>query len=148
MSAIHVHLLVTHFPILGTLIGAFILWSGYAFDQKATRKVAYVLFVCCGIAAFISSASGEESATLLKHHPGFDPLLIEAHQKYAGTAFVWSALLGAASIGTFWLEYKAPRHIRKISLLLLIVACANFSPLAWVGWQGGKIRHDEIHQVQ
>jgi hypothetical protein len=147
MNAIHVHLLVTHFPILGTLIGAFILWGGHALDQRPTRKIAYLLFIFCGVAAFISSASGEESASLLKHQTSFDPALIEAHQKYAGTAFVWSAILGAASMGAFWLEHKAPRYVRKTSLLLLIVAFANFSLLAWVGWQGGKITHDEIHRV-
>jgi uncharacterized membrane protein len=144
MNAIHLHLLITHLPILGTLIAALLLGLGIFFDQMANRKAAYALLIICGIAAFVSSASGEQSELILQHYPQFDPKLMDAHQKYAGTAFVWAVIIALMSILSWWFEIKGQRFLRLWRILLLILVISNFCLLSWVGYEGGKISHQEV----
>jgi hypothetical protein len=145
MNAIHLHLIITHFPIICTLVAAGLLISGIALHQQILRKAAYVLFIICAVLAFVASASGEQSEILLQQDIRFSKELIDAHKKFAGTAFVWSVISGVLSIAAWYLEYKNIRWARAITVFIAIVALLNFGLYAWVGYQGGVIRHEELH---
>jgi hypothetical protein len=148
MSAVHFHLIITHVPLLGTLIAAFLLTAGQLGEHSFTRKSAYVLFIICGLSAFMSSASGEQAEILLQSHPRFEKAAIEAHKKLAGTAFVFSAVLGLCSMVGIWIESKE-KPIRKFfGWVCVFYSIINFSLFSYVAYHGGHIAHEEIRMIE
>lgn len=146
MNAIHFHLVITHFPIICTLVASILLLSGVLLHQTILRKAAYVLFMVCAVLAFAASASGEQSELLLRNDQRFSAELIDAHKKFAGTAFVWSVITGVLCIGAWYLEQKKHSRLRLLTLAIALIALLNFGLYTWVGYHGGAIRHDEMHQ--
>ncbi len=59
MNDAHLHMVVNHFPIIGTIFGLGILIAGLIFKNTATKNVAYVLFVVAAIFAAFSMGTGE-----------------------------------------------------------------------------------------
>lgn len=51
MNDAHLHLLVNHFPIIGTIFGLGILISGIIFKNNAVKNVSYVIFIVTAIFA-------------------------------------------------------------------------------------------------
>jgi uncharacterized membrane protein len=145
MNAIHFHLIITHFPIICTLVAAILLVFGIVMQQVILRKAAYVIFALCALLAFAASASGEQTEILLQHDSRFATTQIEAHKKFAGTAFVWSVITGVLCLVTWYLDNKSKRFVQPLCIFIAIIALLNFGLYAWVGYQGGAIRHDEIH---
>jgi hypothetical protein len=148
MSAVHFHLIITHVPLLGTLIAAFLLIAGQFGEHSFTRKSAYVLLIICGLSAFMSSASGEQAEILLQSYPRFEKAAIAAHKKLAGTSFVFSAVLGLCSMFGIWIESKE-KPIRKFfGWVCVFYAIINFSLFSYVAYHGGQIAHDEIRMIE
>lgn len=146
MNAIHFHLIVTHFPIIYTLVAAGLLVSGIVWQHAVLRKAAYVIFILCALLAFAASASGEQSEILLKTDNRFDTALIDAHKQFAGTAFVWSIITGVLSIAAWFFEQRNYSRLRILTWAIAVIALLNFGLYSWVGYHGGAIRHDEMHQ--
>jgi hypothetical protein len=144
MHAVHFHLIITHVPLIGTLIAAFLLIAGQLGEHAFTRKSAYVLFIICGLSAFMSSASGEQAEILLQSKLKFEKAAIQAHKKLAGTSFVFSAVLGLCSMFGMWIESKE-KPIRKFfGWVCVFYAIINFTLFSYVAYHGGHIAHEEI----
>ena len=62
MNAAHLHLMLNHLPILGTLFGAAILGIALWLRNSPFQKVALVFFVLLGLAGIAVYWSGGEAA--------------------------------------------------------------------------------------
>jgi uncharacterized membrane protein len=54
MNDAHYHLVVNHFPIIGTILGLGILIAGIVFKNATVKNVSYVLFVIAALFAAFS----------------------------------------------------------------------------------------------
>ena len=61
MDATHLHLILTHFPIVGTIIGIGILAYGQFAKNDAIKKVALVTFILMAILTIPVFLTGEEA---------------------------------------------------------------------------------------
>lgn len=144
MNATHLHLILTHFPIVGTIIGMIILAYGQFAKNDAIKKVALVIFVFMSILTipvFLTGSSAEETVENL---PGVSEQLIESHEELAEAAIWLMGFLGVLSIINIFAILKDWSFAKLISLITLVVSLGTFGLLAKVGNEGGKIRHSEI----
>lgn len=146
MDATHVHLLLNHFPIIGTLIGAAVMLWGIVRDDKSIRAVSAVIVVAMAVMAVPVYLTGEPAEERVEHLAGVSEAMIEEHEEAAGVAIVLLAVAGLASLAALLLQYRSGS---KISFALaFVLTLGAFASMAWVGYYGGQIRHSELRQGQ
>ena len=81
MDATHLHLILTHFPIVGTIIGVGILAYGQFSKNNGIIKVALITFILMAIFTIPVFLTGEESEETVEHIAGVSERLIGDHEE-------------------------------------------------------------------
>jgi len=144
MDATHLHLILTHFPIVGTIIGIGILAYGQISKNDEIKKVALVTFVLMAILTIPVFLTGEASEDTVENLTGVSEQVIENHEELAEKAIWLMGLLGILSVFNFFTIIKNLSFAKTISLITLFVSIGTFVLFAKVGSTGGEIRHSEI----
>ena len=144
MDATHLHLVLSHFPIIGTIIGIVILVYGQFFKNIEIQKVALAIFILMAILTIPVFLTGEEAEETVEHIAGFSEQLIKNHEELAEKAIWLMGLLGVLSLINFFAIIKKLSFAKAITLITLIVSLGTFGLFAQVGNLGGQIRHSEI----
>src|SRR5688572_20865606 len=98
MNQTHIHLLITHLPIFGSILGGLVLAYGLWTKSYQTKIAAYILFVISSIGAAIGYITGEAAEETVEHIAGISENLVEQHEGSAVIALVSLIVLGIASI--------------------------------------------------
>ncbi len=144
MDATHLHLILTHFPIVGTIIGIGILAYGQFAKNDDIKKVALITFIVMAILTIPVYLTGEEAEESVEHIAGVSERLIENHEELAEKAIWLMGLLGILSVINFFAIIRKLSFAKTMSLITLVVSLGTFGLFAKVGNEGGKIRHSEI----
>ncbi|NOY47215.1 MAG: hypothetical protein GXO84_03225 [Chlorobi bacterium] len=144
MDATHLHLVLTHFPIIGVIIGILILAYGQFYKNSDIQKVALATFILMAILTIPVFLTGEEAEETVEHIAGVSEQLIENHEELAEKAIWLMGLLGVFSMISFFAIVKKLSFAKTITLITLIVSLGTFGLFAQVGNLGGQIRHSEI----
>jgi hypothetical protein len=150
MNLAHVHLLLNHLPILGTLIALGLFVVSVVGNQDDLKQVSLVLFSLIALVSIPTYMSGSGAEGLIKDSPDVSMAVIEAHQGAALIAFIFMEITGAVSVLGLWRfsrTVKNPwlsRPARLNLLAVLLFASATAGLMAIAGNTGGDIRHAEI----
>jgi uncharacterized membrane protein len=144
LDPVHIHLMVTHFPIVGSFLALIVLLAGLIGKHAFTRYVAYFLLVFCGLTAFAANSSGEKAEEILENRPEFSHDLIHEHEEAAEPIFLSMASLGALAIVTFAMERRKNMFAKPLSFVVLAGTVVCFGLSVRAGNLGGQIRHSEI----
>ena len=144
MNQAHLHLLVTHLPIFGSIIGALVLTYGLWTKSNHTKNAAYFIFIISAIGAGIAYLTSEGAEHALKHLPGVTKNLIEIHEDAAMYALISLIVLGAMSLIALFISRYKVSLIKSTSTVILIFSLISFGLVARTGYLGGQIRHTEI----
>lgn len=98
MDATHFHLAFTHFPIVGTIIGMFILAYGQFAKNDEFKKVAFATFILMSLLTIPVFLTGEEAEETVEHLTGISEQLIENHEELAEKAIWLMGILGILSL--------------------------------------------------
>lgn len=143
MNGAHLHLMLNHLPVLGTVFGLGLLAYGVLGKKPALLKVSLVVFVLAALAAGAAYLTGEQAEEVVEHLAGMSEALIEPHEEAA-----WIALLGAGVLGVLALGgliWFRQREVPKaFSVAALVVALAVSGWMVYTANLGGKIHHPEI----
>ena len=148
MDATHFHLLLTHFPIVGTIIGIGILAYGQYSKNDSIKKTALVVFLLMAILTIPVFLTGEEAEETVEHLAGVSENSIETHEELAEKVIWLMGLLGAMSLVSFYAITKKLPLSNKLTLVTLVVSLVTFGLFARVGYLGGQIRHSEIRDTR
>ena len=144
MNQTHIHLLITHLPIVGAALGAFVLIHGIWRKSNATLIAAYNILIVSAIGAGIAYATGEGAEETVEHLQGISKNVIEEHEESALISLIALIVIGIiAAVGVF-VTLKTSSLIRPVSLIALVAALVAFGLIARTGYLGGQIRHTEI----
>jgi uncharacterized membrane protein len=69
MNDAHLHMIVNHFPIIGTILGLGILITGIILKNNSVKNTAYGLFIVATIFVALSMGTGEGAEELLEDMP-------------------------------------------------------------------------------
>lgn len=147
MNPTHFHLVMTHLPIYGLLIGIVILLIGLVRKNQTLKTTATLLFIAMAIVAIPVFLSGEEAEETIEHLIPDVKKSIHEHEERAEKAIWLMAVLGVSSLFSLYAAYKKPSISGTIHILSLIVAIATFAAYVNVGYLGGQIRHTEIRTM-
>ncbi len=144
MDLTHVHLVLTHFPIVGTLIGTGILAYGQFSKNDSAIKIALATFVSMAILTIPVFLTGEPAEETVENIAGISENIIEEHEELAEKAIWLMGLLGVLSLLSFYAIVKKSSFAKTLAFTTLVVSLATFGLFAKVGNLGGQIRHSEI----
>ena len=144
MNDAHLHLIVNHFPIIGTILGLGILITGIILKNNTVKSTAYVLFIVAAIFAAFSIGTGEGAEELVEDMPSVGKQIIREHEEMAEKFAIVLYVLGAISLAGLFLNYKKHAKAQLVSIAALFVAIGAVFFAQQTGTTGGEIRHTEI----
>lgn len=144
MSQVHLHLLITHLPIFGSILGALVLIYALWSRSDHTKSAAYLLFIVSGIGAGVAYLTGEGAEDAVEDIAGVAETMIKQHEVFAMYSLVALIVLGVFSLVALFLTYHKSRYNRTVAIITLMVSLIGFSLVARTGYLGGQIRHTEI----
>ena len=144
MNQAHIHLIVIHVPIVGSLFALVLLGVGLLRKNDTLLQAGLVAVLAAGLLCLPAQLTGEGAAAIVQDMPRVSRALIEAHAAAAELGF-W-VLEGAAALALFsaLLLKNASPKARLLALLTLLATALSFGLLARAGNLGGQIRHTEI----
>jgi uncharacterized membrane protein len=144
MNSLHLHLLINHLPVAGTLLGVLLLVLALWRRNAHTEVAAYFLFVVSSVGAVITYLTGEGAEEAVEHIREISKDAIEKHEEFSIYPLVALIFLGVAAIIGIILRRRRSRFAKKMSFILLILSVISFILVAWTGYLGGQIRHTEL----
>lgn len=143
MSQVHLHLLITHLPVFGSILGAFVLGYGLWSKSSSTKMAAYFVFIISGIGAGIAYLTGEGAEEVVEEIQGVSESIIKLHEDAALYALISFIVLGILSLFALIVTYKKSVLTKVAATAILIVSLISFGLVAYTGYLGGQIRHTE-----
>ena len=144
MNDAHLHLVVNHFPIIGTILALGVLIAGFFLKNSSVKNTAYGLFIVSAIFAALSMSTGEGAEEIVEDMPNIGRRIIHVHEEIAEKLTIILYLLGGISVLGIILNLKNHAKAKFISIVVLIVAIGAVYLAQLVGTTGGEIRHTEI----
>ena len=146
MNLAHLHLLLNHFPIIGTVVGLGLFLISLVGKNEDLRRASLVIFAAMALLAIPTFFSGTGAQGAIKKLPGISEALIERHQGAAMLALLFMEITGGLSLVGLWKSQGTPHQARwnwSMSAVLLF-SIITVGLMARVGTTGGDIRHPEI----
>lgn len=147
MNQTHLHLLLNHLPIFGSILGGLVLVHGLWTKSNQTKIAAYNILVISSVAAVITYLTGEAAEESVENIQGVSKDLIDRHADFAVFALVALISLGVASLLGLFLTIKNSPSARTIAFVTLFISLISFGLIARTGYIGGQIRHTEINST-
>ena len=145
MNATHLHLLITHLPIFGSIFGGLVLAHGIWTSSKQTKVAAYKLFILSSIGVVVAYLTGESAEESVEHLQGVMEGNIKAHEDFALYALVGLIALGISAIVGLIVTLRQSVYTRTVAYMILILSLSSFILVARTGYLGGQIRHTELN---
>jgi hypothetical protein len=144
MNTAHIHLLITHVPILGGLFGAVLLGFGLILKSLILRRAGLLTLVAAALVAIPAFLTGEGAEEIVEKMPGVSHSVIHAHEELAELVIWLTGGLGGLALIGFLFSLKDSLIARVLAVIIFMASIGNFVMIARVGNLGGKIRHTEI----
>lgn len=150
MNLPHIHLLLNHWPIVGTFIALALFVVAVTTRKNEIKEVSFVLWALLALVAIPVYLSGNAAADAMKRIATVEMSmpLVEAHEGAALLAFALLEMTGIFSLVGLW-QYT--RYTKEQSnpggwatAAVLISGLATAGLMAVAGNTGGDIRHPEI----
>ncbi len=143
-SAPHWHLLLNHFPSIGTVIALGLLLSSFYLKSKDLERASLVLFVLLAFLAIPTFITGAAAARTMLGVENISGDLIAAHQDAAVFAFIGLMITGWVAWFTLW-QYRRFRQPSRWTVpAVLVLGVVTLWLMVETGSFGGDINHPEI----
>src|SRR5262245_55219223 len=150
MNLAHVHILVNHIPIIGTLITLGLFLVSLVGNHDDLKKTSLILFSIIALLAIPTYMSGSGAHQMIQETPDVSMEMIETHQGAALVAFIFMEITGLVSLMGLWRYSRTeknpwrsgPARMNLFAVLLLAIVTSGLMAVA--GNTGGDIRHPEI----
>jgi uncharacterized membrane protein len=139
----HLHLLVNHAPIFGSLFALALLVASYFTSADVLRRTAFVVLIGSAIAGAAADLSGDAAEEAVRGLPGVRREDIDAHKRVGDKAYILADVLGALALGALvrWRGRPVPASVTIVAVLATAFVGGAF---VYTGLLGGQIRHTEV----
>jgi|SRR5437867_4868960 len=149
MNLAHIHLLLNHWPIIGSFIAFALFLVSLIANSDDLKQTSFASFGLIALLSIPTYMSGNVAHEVLKGSAGLSQALIETHQGAALLAFVFMELTGAVALIGLWQFSRMSRPLpvpvaRWNSPAVLVLSIITVGLMAVTGNTGGAIRHPEI----
>jgi hypothetical protein len=144
MSAAHIHLLLNHIPILGSIFGLLLLLYAMLRRSDEIKKACFGVFVISALITIPVYLTGDGAARIVNTLPGVSGEIIGQHDSAATITITAVELLGVASLVGLWFSRKGQPLAGWLLATVLVLAVISSGLGVWTGGLGGQIRHTEV----
>jgi FtsH-binding integral membrane protein len=144
MDAAHIHLLLNHVPILGTILATFLFAYAFFRNSDELKRLSMFLLVLAAVVAVPVFLTGEPSEEIVERLTGVDDRLIEEHESAATFALIFVIAAGLFSLFAMLLMRGRKEIAKWLVLGALVCGGVSAAAMARAGNLGGMIRHAEI----
>lgn len=139
----HLHLLVNHAPIFGSLFAFALLIASYFTSADVLRRTAFVALIGTAIAGAAADLSGDAAEEAVKGLPGVRRELIDAHSHMGDKAYILGGVLGVLALVALvrWRRRPVPA---SAALVAVLATAFVGGAMAYTALLGGQIRHTEV----
>lgn len=148
MSGAHLHLILNHLPVVGSVFALLLLTWGFVRRSDELKRASLDAAILVALLTIPTYLTGEPAWEDIMDVPGDNDAFVESHQRAAGFAFGASALTGIIAIITLVLGRKQRPLPSGLTTVVLILLLATSAMMGWVSNLGGMIRHTEIRAVE
>lgn len=142
MNWAHLHLLLNHIPVLGTLFGFLLLAWGMVRRNEPIQRAALATFFVVALMAIPVFLTGEPSEEAVEHLAGTAEQAIETHEDAALLSLISVELLGVlAVLSVIRRRAGLSRFVPRAALVISVITVGLMARTANLG---GKIRHAEL----
>jgi uncharacterized membrane protein len=144
----HLHLLLNHIPVIGTIIGVCLFLLSFVGNNDDLRRSSLILFAVVALLTFPTFVSGFGAQANLIGQPGVSDTLMERHEGAAMLSFWFLEVTGALALAGLWQFHRSSRPARWNVLAVLLFSLVTVVLMARTGNTGGDIRHPEVWASQ
>lgn len=139
----HIHLLVNHVPILGSLFALALLIASWFTAADVLRRTAFAVLIVTAIAGFVADQTGEPAEDAIRGFPGVQRSIIHEHEEMGEKANILALALGAVAVGALvvWRRKPVPGGMNVV--MVLFTAFVG-GAMVYTGLLGGRVRHSEV----
>jgi len=148
MNFAHLHLLLNHFPIVGTMIGCGLFLVSFFGKNEDMRRASYIVLAAMALLTIPAFLSGFGAQIMIGKQPGVSDALIQRHEGSAMLALWFMEATGAFALVGLWQSHRNLRPARWNIATVLVLSILTMGLMARVGNTGGDIRHPEINPGQ
>jgi uncharacterized membrane protein len=144
MNGVHLHLLLNHFPIIGSIFASGFLIAGLIWKSNHLLHGAYALIIISALFSVGAYITGEEAEHAVEKIIGINHDALEEHEESAEISMWVLILTGALSLGTVAAYKKAGSYSKVLVIITLIAMLVSTALMIHTGKEGGLVRHSEI----
>jgi len=144
MTKAHLHLLLNHFPILGSIFLTVLFIIALLYRNIFLQKVTLWFLVAIALFTAATYATGDGAAQAVEHLPGVSQAMLDSHAQFAKVGLALMFVTGAIALGSALFYSYKPRVPRALLGVLLAILLLNSGVFAYIGFLGGQIHHQEI----
>ena len=142
-SGAHLHLLVNHVPILGSIFALCLFIASYFTSADVLRRTAFAVLIASALAGVAADLSGDSAKDAIRGFPGVKREVIRAHEEMGDNAYLLAGALGVLSLGALirWRRRPIPGGVAAGALVATAIVSGV---MAYTGLLGGQVRHTEV----
>ena len=144
MEPVHTHLLLSHFPVLGSLVAVPLLIYSLLRKSDELKQLSLIVLVLVALAAIPVYLTGEPAEEVVEKIAGVGEAVIEPHEDAAKIAMIFAMVTGAFSLLSLVLLRAKKELASWLISLSLLLSIGSALMMARVANLGGQIRHSEI----
>ncbi|MCC6544770.1 MAG: hypothetical protein IT392_09760 [Nitrospirae bacterium] len=144
MNASHIHVALTHVPVIGIIFSGILLLIAFLTMDKKLQKISYWFIFFVAISAIPVFLSGEPTEGIIKKLAGVSKPMIEEHEGIAIFSFIAMIVLGLFSIIGLIIYRKSPMFPGYFQGGMMILTLIVMVLFAYTAYLGGHVRHSEI----
>lgn len=144
MDSLYLHLVLNHFPVIGTLIGIAALILGFVTQSDAVKRTSLGILLGMALMTIPVYLTGEPAEERVENAVGVSKPLLEEHEDAAAFAFAAMGLSGVIALAALLISFRAGKYANVGFAATLIVSLVAFGLIAQTAGLGGQIRHAEI----
>jgi uncharacterized membrane protein len=139
----HLHLLLNHVPVIGSIIGLGLLLISSFGKNEDLRRASYIVFAAIALLTIPAFLSGFGAQQMIKG-PGVSDALIRRHEGSALLSLWFMELTGALALIGLWQSQTTARPSRWNVSAVLLFSLLSVVLIGRTGNTGGDIRHPEV----
>lgn len=144
MNIAHVHLWLTHVPILGSIFLTVLFLVALVYRHGFTQKVSLWFLGGIALLTIPTFFSGEAAEEAVEDLPGVSEAMIHLHEFVSRFGLGVMCVTGIIALVGVFLSRNRPTLPRALVVTILVLLLVNAALFASIGWLGGQIHHQEI----
>ena len=144
MNLAHLHLLLNHFPTIGTMVAIGLFVASLIAKNDDLKRTSLGIFFVIALISLPTYVTGSAARALIKGQAGVSEVLMAKHQDAALLAFVFMEITGAVAWLGLWQFRRISRPTRGNVSAVLLFSFVTLGLMLRASNLGGDIRHPEI----